>query len=157
MSIKSKVKRKGFVLYESILALMITLMTLGILQQSLLIMRTVQHTTFKDQLRWHVTQEKLQSELDHALKIDEITNKHIIYTKPEWLGKSHPAFVFDIFGNEGNKMLRYKTAVAGGHEPILMNQKEIKIEKGSNLVIITTVNKAGEKSEMYLTLDERKI
>lgn len=157
MSIKLRARRKGFVLYESVLALMITLMTLGILQQSLLIIRTVQHTTFKDQLRWHITQEKIQSEMDHALKINEVKDNHISYTKPEWLNNKHPAFVFNIFGKEGNKMLRYKTAVSGGHEPILVNQKEIKIEKISNLVIITTVNKAGEKSEMYLTLDEQKV
>lgn len=157
IKLKNNVRHKGFMLYESIVALMVTILTISVLQQSLQLMKSIQNTIFREQLRWHITQEKLQSMLDDAYEIRKITSSQIIFSKTKLLDKKHPVFVLSIREDKGtyDRMLRITTATNGGHEPILMHQREIKIEKISNLVIITTVNQAGEKSEMYLTLKEK--
>ncbi|TGD21293.1 hypothetical protein EGT49_11515 [Companilactobacillus suantsaicola] len=157
MFIKSKNNRSGFVLYEAIVALLVAILTLGVLQQALQLMKTIQNTTFNDQLRWHITQDKIQKTLDDAYEIREVGKNKIVYTEKELREGYHHGFVFEVYqsGFE-NYMLRKTTATVGGHEPILTGQKEINIEKISNLVIITTVNKAGEKSEMILTLNDKK-
>ena len=157
MFIRSTNKRHGFVLYETIVALMVTILTLGILQQALQIMKTIQNTTFNDQLRWHITQDKIQKTLNDAFEIRDVTKDKIIYSGKKLEKGEHPGFVFEVYqGNTNDYMLRKTTATKGGHEPILTGQQEINIEKISNLVIITTVNKAGEKSEMILTLNDKK-
>jgi len=147
MFIKQKFRKKeGFILYESVIALMVTLMTLGILHQSLQIMKAIQNTSSKDQLRWHITQEKLQETLGDA-HLRRVTTDKIIYDKPGNKGIN----VIESYGPSANSMLRMRTATSGGHEPIITNLNRIYIEKSQNLVIITTVNKANETSEMYLT------
>lgn len=145
MFIRCNFKRKGFVLYEAIVALMIAVMTLGILQQSLQILKIVQQTSFRDQLRWHVTQEKLQELLNHN-KIKRMDDKQIIFFDEA----TQKTRVIERYNGD---MLRIVDAVGGTSEPIITNLKQINIEKIQNLVIITTVNKAGQKSEMYLTND----
>lgn len=158
MSTKSKLRHKAFTIYESILALMVTILTLGILQQSLLILRQVQKTTFRDQLRWHITQEKLQDTLQNN-KIVELTNLKIIY---EDRNNNNQRMVLERYQDDPvikpnqkleNQpyMLRLTTATQGGHEPIIMNLSKITIEKIRNLVIITTVNSnTGKTSEICL-------
>jgi len=145
MFIRCNSKRDGFILYESIVALMITIMTLGILQQSLQILRTIQQTTFRDQLRWHVTQEKLQELLGKSeiKRIDE--GRIIFFDKSAQKTRIIEKYNYDT--------LRISEATEDVSEPIITNLSKINIEKIQNLVIITTVNKAGQKSEMYLTND----
>ncbi|WP_162261219.1 ComGF family competence protein [Companilactobacillus kimchiensis] len=134
-------------MYEAVVALIVTIMTLGILQQSLQILKRVQNTSFREQVRWHITQEKLQSLLDEN-KVIDVNDQQILYlnlqTNKKWMIEKYGPIV-------GDKMLRITTAADGGHEPILTNLQKINIEKFRNLVIITTVNKAGQKSEMCLT------
>ena len=136
-------------MYEAVVALMITIITLGILQQSLQIMRNIQTTSFRDQLRWHVTQEKLQRLIGPA-KIRRFDKTSLIF---EVAGKEEVVKKLEVIGNKGNQILNFKDAATEEKEPIMTNLKQIKIEKSQNLVIITTVNKADEKSEMYLTND----
>jgi len=145
MFIRCNSRRKGFVLYEAIVALMVTVMTLGILQQSLQILKIVQQTSFRDQLRWHVTQEKLQELLKHN-KIRRMDDKRIVFFDEA----TQKTRVIERYGGD---TLRIVDAVEETSEPIITNLKQINIEKIQNLVIITTVNKAGQKSEMYLTND----
>lgn len=148
MFIKSQNKRPGFVLYEAVVALMITIMTLGILQQSLQILHRVQQTTFRDQLRWHITQEKLQELLGRS-KLWRVDEDIIIYQN----GSKEDRMVLDVYNSNGGKVLRKTTATQGGYEPMMTNLKTINIEKKDKLVIITTENKAGQTSQMCLIND----
>ncbi|GEO78486.1 competence type IV pilus minor pilin ComGF [Companilactobacillus mindensis] len=155
MFMKLKSNHKAFTIYESVLALMVTILTLGVLQQSLLILKQVQNTSFREQLRWHITQEKLQSILQNN-KIVKLTNSKIIY---EDRTNNNQKMVIESYPDKANSkpkeqlyMLRLTTAAQGGHEPIIMNLRKITIEKIRNLVIITTVNNnAGKTSEICLT------
>ena len=151
MSTKLKKKRPAFMLYETILSLMITVMTLGILQQSLQILRTIQHTSFRDQVRWHVTNEKLQDLLGKH-EIFKVEEKQIIYYAPENSKDKKPDYkmILEAYGPKKSEMLRIMTAEVGGHEPIMMNLNKIKIEKIENLVIITTENKVQQTSMMCI-------
>lgn len=145
MFIKLKNKHSGFVLYEAVVALMITIMTLGILQQSLQILHRVQQTTFRDQLRWHVTQEKLQ-ELLLRSTLWKVDDDKIIYQN-----KGEDRMVLDSY--DKGRILRKTTATQGGYEPMMTNVQKLRIEKIENLVIITTENKAGQTSQMCLIND----
>jgi len=150
MFIKLNSKRHdGFLLYESVISLMVTIMTLGILQQSLQLMKIIQNTSYRDQLRWHITNEKLQDTIEHV-NLRRVSDDKIIFNKKN----QESVYVIESYGPIKNKLLRITTATAGGHEPIITNLNKIRIEKNRNLVIITTVNKADEKSVMYLTNDE---
>lgn len=139
-------KRSGFILYEAVIALMITIMTLGILQQALQIMKSIQNTSFKNQITWHVTNERLQDKFVHD-GINGIARDHVIF--------HHDKLTRKIYADDmkNAKALKIVTADVGGSETIMANLKQIKIEKIQNLVIITTVNSADEMSEMYLTND----
>lgn len=150
MSIKLKKKRPAFMLYETILSLMITVMTLGILQQSLQILQVIQRTSFRDQLRWHVTNEMLQDLLGNH-EIFKVEEKQIIYFAPEKSKEHKPDYkmMIEEYKNNSLKMLRI-TSDVGGHEPIMMNLNKIKIEKIENLVIITTENKVQQTSMMCI-------
>ncbi|WP_166806664.1 ComGF family competence protein [Companilactobacillus zhachilii] len=123
---------------------MIAIMTLGALQESIQLLKTIQKTSFRDQVRWHITQEKLQDVLGKAqiIKLDEDI---IIYQNDP-----NKRMVLEAYGG---RMLRIKTADNKGHEPIMTNLNKINIEKIQNLVIITTENKAGQKSQMCIIND----
>lgn len=144
---KWKNKRDGFALYEAVIALMVTIMTLGILQQSLLLLKSIQNTTFRDQLRWHITQEKLQTDLKDSQIVSYDSSK-IIFIDP----KDNKKRVIETYRNGNNDYtLRIRFADQRGQEPIMTNLRKIKIEKFPNLVMITTVNSNKQTSEMYLT------
>lgn len=149
MFIKSNQPRRGFILYETIIALMVTIMTLGILQQSLQILKIVQQTDFQEQVRWHITQEKLQETLQNSKSID-LKNQRIVYLKNDEQDKR----VIEKYWAKGILMLHATTVSNGGHEPIMTDLQKINIEKNGNLVIITTENKAQQKSTMCLVYDE---
>jgi len=142
MSFKSR--HSGFVLYEAIVALMISIMTLGILQQSLQILHNVQNTSFREQVRWHITQERLQ-ELLSKNKVTRVYEDKIYYINEE-----SKTMVIDRYNF---KMIRIQSADHGGHEPIMTGIQKINFEKFDNLVIITTENKAGQKSQMCIIVD----
>lgn len=144
MLIKLKNRHQGFVLYEAVVSLMITVMTLGILQQSLQILHVVQNTSFRDQLRWHITQEKLQDLLGPR-KLKKVLNDKIYYFNDQ-----NKTMVLEDYQF---RMLRITTATDGGHLPVMTNIQNINIEKIQNLVIITTENKAGQKSQMCIIND----
>ncbi|CAJ1187549.1 hypothetical protein CPR19088_GLDEOEPO_01854 [Companilactobacillus paralimentarius] len=144
MFIKLKNKHRGFILYETVVALMITIMTLGILQQSLQILHSVQKTSFRDQVRWHITQEKLQDLLGPR-KLKSVLDDKVYYFNDE-----NKTMVLE---NYQSQMLRITTATEGGHLPVMTNIQKINIEKIENLVIITTENKAGQKSQMCIIND----
>lgn len=145
MSTQLKSKHRGFVLYEAIIALMVTILTVGILQQSLKILQMVQQTSYREQLRWHITEDKLQQMLSNY-KAGEISEDKI-----ELIDKqtNMPKRIIKVF----NFRQLIITTEKGGYEPIITNLKKIRIEKNQNLVIITTVNKAGKISQMCLTND----
>lgn len=145
MSTQLKSKHRGFVLYEAIIALMVTILTVGILQQSLKILQMVQQTSYREQLRWHITEDKLQQMLSNY-KAGEISEDKI-----ELIDKqtNMPKRIIKVF----NFQQLIITTEKGGYEPIITNLKKIRIEKNQNLVIITTVNKAGKISQMCLTND----
>lgn len=149
MFIKSNLPRKGFTLYETIIALMVTVMTLGILQQSLQILKIVQKTDFRDQVRWHITQEKLQNTLQDN-KIVDLEKHRIVYLEKE----SEKKKAIEKYLTENGLILRITSTTRGGHEPIMTNLRKINIEKNGNLVIITTENKASQSSTMCLVYDE---
>lgn len=144
MFIKLKNKHRGFILYETVVALIITIMTLGILQQSLQILHSVQKTSFRDQVRWHITQEKLQDLLGPR-KLKKVLDDKIYYFNDE-----DKTMVLETYQS---RMLRITTATEGGHLPVMTNIQKINIEKIENLVIITTENKAGQKSQMCIIND----
>lgn len=145
MSTQLKSKHRSFVLYEAIIALMVTILTVGILQQSLKILQMVQQTSYREQLRWHITEDKLQQMLSNY-KVGEISEDKI-----ELIDKqtNMPKRIIKVF----NFQQLIITTEKGGYEPIITNLKKIRIEKNQNLVIITTVNKAGKISQMCLTND----
>lgn len=145
--IKSNQKRSGFILYEAVIALMIAIMTLGILQQALQIMKSIQNTSYKDQLTWHITNERLQDKFEH-MKIRVCDKDKVIFHQEKLTKK--------IYVDESNhhKVLKIAVADINQEETVMTNLKQIKIEKIQNLVIITTVNNANEMSELYLTNDD---
>lgn len=145
MSTQLKGKHRGFVLYEAIIALMVTILTVGILQQSLKILQMVQQTSYREQLRWHITEDKLQQMLSNY-KAGEISEDKIELVDKQ---TNMPKRIIKVF----NFQQLIITTEKGGYEPIITNLKKIRIEKNQNLVIITTVNKAGKISQMCLTND----
>ncbi|MFH5812141.1 competence type IV pilus minor pilin ComGF [Companilactobacillus sp. FL22-1] len=145
MSTQLKSKHRGFVLYEAIIALMVTILTVGILQQSLKILQMVQQTSYREQLRWHITEDKLQQMLSNY-KAGEISEDKIELVDKQ---TNMPKRIIKVF----NFQQLIITTEKGGYEPIITNLKKIRIEKNQNLVIITTVNKAGKISQMCLTND----
>lgn len=149
MFIKSNQPHRGFTLYETIIALMVTIMTLGILQQSLQILKIIQRTDFQEQVRWHITQEKLQIVLQNS-KIINLKNQRIVYSPNNEQNKR----VIEKYWAGDKLMLHATTVSSGGHEPIMTGLRKINIEKNGNLVIITTENKAQQKSTMCLVYDE---
>ncbi len=149
MFIKYKSKHQGFILYESVLALMITIMTLGILQQSLQLLKTIQQTSFRDQLRWHITQEKLQETLSNNEIVTCDENRLVYLDK-----KTNKKIAIKKYGNINNFTLLLTRDDGKGYVPIITNLRKIGIEKIRNLVIITTENKAGQLSEMFLINDD---
>lgn len=142
--IKLRNKHSGFVLYEAAVALMITIMILGILQQSLQILHNIQKTTFRDQVRWHINQEKLQDVLGDS-QIARVYDDRIIYKRSLEDRKM-------VLGKY-NHFLRIENATGGGFVPVMKDLNKINFEKFDNLVIITTVNKAGQKSQMCIIVD----
>lgn len=145
MFMKLKNNHSGFVLYETVVSLLVAVLTLGILQQSLQILHSIQQTTFRDQLRWHVTQEKLQEILSHS-ELIKVSDNQFVYER-----EANERMVIGGYAN--NTILRKTTATRGGYEPIMTNLNKINIEKIQNLVIITTENKAGQKSQMCIIND----
>lgn len=149
MFIKSNQIRRGFTLYETIIALMVTILTLGVLQQSLQILKIIQQTDFQEQVRWHITQEKMQKVLQNS-KIINLKNQRIVYSSNDEQSKR----VIEKYWAGDKLMLHATTVSSGGHEPIMTNLRKINIEKNGNLVIITTENKAQQKSMMCLVYND---
>lgn len=150
MSIRWKSKRQGFLLYEAVIGLMVTILTLSILQQSLQILKVVQNTSYRDQIRWHITQEKLQSHFNNG-QVTNVTENQIYFIDNV---DKKLKIIEKYRGNQG-LMLRMRFAGKSGQEPIMTNLKKIKIEKSQNLVMITTVSKKEHTSEMYLTTNAK--
>ncbi|KRK80315.1 hypothetical protein FD03_GL002230 [Companilactobacillus nodensis DSM 19682 = JCM 14932 = NBRC 107160] len=128
-------------LAEAVIALLVTVMTLGILQQSLQIVKKVESNTRSEVLRWHISNERIQDLFLHS-KVLESNDQQII---------------FEVSGNKRysiesyqNNMLRMTGAEVGGHMPVLVNLKKIKFEQKGNVYVIRTTDKSGRKSEMYL-------
>ena len=149
MFIKLNQPHRGFTLYETIIALMVTILTLGVLQQSLQILKIIQQTDFQEQVRWHITQEKLQTVLQNS-KIINLKNQRIVYSSNDEQNKR----VIEKYWAGGKLMLHATTVLNGGHEPIMTDLRKINIEKNGNLVIITTENKAQQKSMMCLVYND---
>lgn len=146
MFIKLNRKKTGFILYESILMLMVTIMTLGILQQSLQLLNSIQKTSFREQLHWHITQEKLQDMMANS-KIYYFDKNRVIFGQ-----KDSPSR--QVIEWESSNILRIRKAGKEAYEPIMMNLKKIEIEKIRNLVIITTENNDNQTSKMCLLSDD---
>ncbi len=134
-------RHEGFMLAEAVIALLVTVMTLGILQQSLQIVKKVESNTRSEVLRWHISNERIQDLFLHS-KVLESNDQQII---------------FEVSGNKRysiesyqNNMLRMTGAEVGGHMPVLVNLKKIKFEQKGNVYVIRTTDKSGRKSEMYL-------
>ncbi len=144
MFIKLKNNHSGFVLYESVIALLVTVLTLGVLQQSLQILHSVQKTSFREQLRWHITQEKLQDILGDS-ELRRVDDDRIIYKREN--------IIMVIEAYDHYRILRKRKADVNGQTTILTNLTSINIEKIQNLVIITAENKAGQKSQMCIIND----
>ncbi|WP_025024789.1 hypothetical protein [Companilactobacillus nodensis] len=92
-------------LAEAVIALLVTVMTLGILQQSLQIVKKVESNTRSEVLRWHISNERIQDLFLHS-KVLESNDQQII---------------FEVSGNKRysiesyqNNMLRMTGAEVGG-------------------------------------------
>ncbi len=98
-------RHEGFMLAEAVIALLVTVMTLGILQQSLQIVKKVESNTRSEVLRWHISNERIQDLFLHS-KVLESNDQQII---------------FEVSGNKRysiesyqNNMLRMTGAEVGG-------------------------------------------
>ncbi|WP_164509311.1 ComGF family competence protein [Companilactobacillus jidongensis] len=129
-------------LAEAVIALLVTVMTLGILQQSLQIVKKVESNTRSEVLRWHVSNERIQDLFLYA-KVLNSTEQKIVFEVSE--DKR-----YSIESYKNGDMLRMTGAESGGHMPILVNLKHIKFEQKESIYIIHTIDKFDRKSEMYL-------
>lgn len=137
-----KNRRKGFVLAEAVIALLVTVMTLGILQQSLQIVSKVQTNTRSEVLRWHIYNERIQDMFLNARIID-FQDHHIVFEST-----NNKNYTIESYSNDS--MLRMTGAEMGGHMPIITGLKSIQFERNKDIYIIRTIDKMNRKSEMYL-------
>lgn len=142
-------KHEGFMLAEVAVALLVIVITLGMLNQALQIVQTVHNNTRSELLRWHISNEKLQDKFLHAdiksVRRDSIRFR--VIEENEQKVKEPKDYELSSYNND--KMLRLTTP-NGGHMPILTNLIYIYIVKDGNLITIITRDKTNRKSEMYL-------
>ncbi|WP_334330300.1 competence type IV pilus minor pilin ComGF [Companilactobacillus sp. HBUAS59699] len=143
-----KHRRKGFILAEAVIALLVTVMILGILQQSLQIVKKVQSNTRSEVLRWHIYNERIQDLFLHS-KVTKMADHKIVFEVSDT-----KRYAIEAYDN--NNMLRMTGADMGGHMPIVTGLKDIKFERKNNIYIIQTIDKNNRKSEMYLINEESK-
>ncbi|APX72389.1 ComGF family competence protein [Companilactobacillus allii] len=137
-------KRSGFMLAEAAVALLVAIITLGILNQSLQIARNVHHNTRSELLRWHITNEKLQNDYFIHADIKNVKSNSITFS----IIKNGEKKDYEL-NSYDDKVLRLTTP-NGGYMPILKNLIYINISKNGNLITIITRDKTNRKSEMFL-------
>lgn len=143
-----KHRREGFLLAEAVIALLVTVMTLGILQQSLQIVKKVQFNTRSEVLRWHVYNERIQELFLHS-KVTVMGDHHIVFEVSDT-----KSYALESYDNDS--MLRMTGADMGGHMPIITGLISINFERKGNIYIIHTIDKNNRKSEMYLINEENE-
>lgn len=145
-SIKSH-GRKGILLSEALIYLLVSVMVLGILQMTLKMSSGVTEHLNASQLRWHITNERLEKEIANKTLELSSDNKTLKAKSPK------PDGTYDIrIIQFYKKMLRYTTG-KGGHVPLVENVSG-QIDLKGNLVKITMFDKNKNKSEMYLVKND---
>ncbi|MFD1417876.1 competence type IV pilus minor pilin ComGF [Companilactobacillus keshanensis] len=139
-------KRHGMVLAETLLALLVTVLVLGILQQTLKVIKNVPDNLNAEQVRWHMTNEYIQENFQGE-KIKEYTPNKLNF---ENKNGSKSAHVLEFY----HDMLRTRTE-QGGHIPLVMNLKKCTFKIKKDLIIIKMIDKKNRISEMYLTNDHQ--
>lgn len=139
-------KRKGFMLAEAAVTIVVAILTLGILNQAIGIVKTVSRSTHSEILRWHISNEKLQDKILHST----VTN--ISDTRMQFITDDGKTYILEEHTRD--KMLRLTTPT-GGHMPILTKLTYVHFKRNGNLIIIITKDKSNRKSEMYLINDPK--
>jgi len=141
-------RRSGMVLAETLIALLVTIMVLGVLQQTLKIIKNVPDNLNAEQVRWHMTNEYIQENFgDEKIKTSKPTR--VSFYSSDGSGSSH---VLEFYKD----MLRTRTE-QGGHVPLVMNLNNCTFKVKKDLIIIRMTDKKNRVSEMYLTNDQQNL
>ena len=133
-------KRPGFLLYEAVVTLIVTVMTLGILQQCLLLTQQIHRDFENDSFRLQVTLLHLQETLAAAENV-AVENGRITYQ----VNNEHY-----LIENYHDRLLRLRKAEAGGHLPLITQLKQCQIFARGNLIVIAIRDQKNKLSELYL-------
>lgn len=143
--IKWNGRRSGFMLSENLLALLVTILVIGILQQTLKIIKNVPENMNADQIRWHMTNEYIQDKFQGE-HLKSVTQKKLIFNAED---ESSSVHVLEFYQD----MLRFRSE-AGGHVPLITGLKRGNFIVKDDLIVIKMTNKQNQVSEMYLTNDQ---
>lgn len=137
-------KRSGFFLTEAIVSLLVTALTLTILQQSLNLFGLIIDRNDHANIRVHVVEDRLQSYL---------TDKTIFLSSKN----SHKLMVNDAVNPDGSTHYKafelYKNYLRledsrGGFEPILGDVEQIDFKRLDNILIIQLLRVDQKRTEM---------
>lgn len=132
-------------LSENLVALLVTILVIGILQQTLKIIKNVPENMNADQIRWHMTNEYIQDKF-RGEHLKSVTQKKLIFNAEDEYSSVH---VLEFYQD----MLRFRSE-AGGHVPLITGLKRGNFIVKDDLIIIKMTNKQNQVSEMYLTNDQ---
>ncbi len=133
-------------LAETIIALLVTTLILGILQQSLKIVKNVPDNLNANQIRWHMTNEYIQNQFQGEFLKDK-KSKKLIFDDKNKIGGAH---ILEFYQN----MLRVRSE-EGGHVPLITGLKSGSFKVDGDVIVIRIVNKKNQISEMYVTNDHQ--
>lgn len=144
--IKWNGKHPGFMLSESLIALLVTILVIGLLQQTLKVVKSVPENLNADQIRWHMTNEYIQDKFQGE-HLKSVAQKKLIFDSNDDNSKVH---VLEFYQD----MLRFRSE-AGGHVPLVTGLKKGNFIVKDDLIVIKMTNKENQVSEMYLTNDNQ--
>lgn len=144
-------KRPGFLLAEALIALMISIMTINILHDAILILRTVPRLDHASELRQQITQRKLSDyfkdqiidEID--LETHQLSFKRYNSTEQVWHYKK---LAVDQRWSDRQFLRLYDAN--GGFEPILNDVQKVSFKRIKNLLLITICDSDNLTTEMYI-------
>lgn len=138
--------RSGFILYEVLIYILVASLVIVSLNSNLFLTKKI-ITQEPDQLLiWHDAMLRLEDNLYQAEVIKYEKNKFIFKSGPN-SRKPGKKYILEQYRD----MLRM-TGIQGGHAPILMNLKSIKIKVIGSEFYLWTITKKGQEFEYIVPI-----
>ncbi len=139
-------RRRGFLLGEAIIALMVSILTILMMQLCLQLISKSSQLNVRDNIRMHVVEARIQSILKDKTVYVDSDNQRLYYSAGnDSQGES------DIKSFERTDQYLRQKDEHGGFEPVLNNVKRFNILKKSKSVQLTIVDSSNRVTEMFIS------